>query len=198
MYFVHLCYYCRYRYCPSVRNVKGITYTLTPCSPIMSRKVCYPAIAPIHWSTHSYKVLHTDNSSLVGVGVRCTIYDIRYMMLYPTHRVPTTMSQRQSTGTMLMLNSTDFDDFWPFHVHRAFPDNDSRIRNHRYGQIASHTTKLRLMSVYFVLLSSRLLSLLWLISGLTRLSATEENKFRVYLIWVWEYEILRNIEGYLL
>lgn len=35
---------------------------------------------------------------------------------------------------MLMLNSTDFDDFWPLHVHRALLDNDSRIRNHRYGQ----------------------------------------------------------------
>lgn len=35
---------------------------------------------------------------------------------------------------MLMLNSTDFDDFWPLHVHRALLDNDSRIRNHRYSR----------------------------------------------------------------
>lgn len=49
------------------------------------------------------------------------------------HR-PTTMRQRQSPGTMLMLNSTDFDDFWPLHVHRALLDNDSRIRNHHYSR----------------------------------------------------------------
>ena len=54
--------------------------------------------------------------------------------VYVVHRVPTTMRQRQRPGTMLMLNSTDFDDFWPLHVHRALLDNDSRIRNHRYGQ----------------------------------------------------------------
>lgn len=44
------------------------------------------------------------------------------------HReLPTTMRQRQSPGTMLVLNSTDFDDFWPLHVHRALLDNDSRM-----------------------------------------------------------------------